>query len=230
MLVAGVDGCRNAWIVAIVRAEGLLTLESLTVVPDFDAILSLTRDCTHVGIDVPIGLADYYPRLPDVAARKQLGSLRSSVFPVPIRAVLGCADYVAACDLQESLWGRRISTQMYRGILPKIREVDTRMTPFLQHRVFEVHPEVCFWAMNGAHPLEASKHTLQGIEMRRALLAKHYDEDVGLRPLPRPATRDDALDACAVAWTAYRKAQGLSRTLPEHPDVDARGLRMEIVY
>ena len=60
MLVAGVDGCKNAWVVAIASAESLLVLESLTVVPSIDAILKLTRDCTYVGIDVPIGLLYFF--------------------------------------------------------------------------------------------------------------------------------------------------------------------------
>jgi predicted RNase H-like nuclease len=42
--------------------------------------------------------------------------------------------------------------------------------------------------------------------------------------------RDDLLDACVLAWTAYRIATAQAQRVPDHPQEDSRGLRMEIWY
>ena len=39
---------------------------------------------------------------------------------------------------------------------------------------------------------------------------------------------DDVLDACAVAWTAARRAAGLSRSLPDPPEVFSDVVRSAI--
>ena len=46
--------------------------------------------------------------------------------------------------------GKSLSAQAH-AICTKIAEVDQLllMSPALRHRVREVHPEVCFWAING---------------------------------------------------------------------------------
>ena len=38
------------------------------------------------------------------------------------------------------------------------------------------------------------------------------------------AQSDDVLDACAVAWTATRRAAGLSMSLPDPPEVFSDGI------
>ena len=44
------------------------------------------------------------------------------------------------------------------------------------------------------------------------------------------SAQDDLYDACAAAWTAGRIAYKTAQHLPDKPEFDARGLRMEIVY
>lgn len=230
MLVAGVDGCKGGWLVARVEAERFLFLESVQVVPSFRDMLDLTRDCVAVGVDIPIGLMGRDPRQPDREARGVLGSPRaSSVFPAPVRAVLSCYGYREACDVSQAVCGKRISKQLFM-ILPKIREADAAMTPELQERIVEVHPEVCFWKMNGCVTVPASKHTQDGLAQRRALLSEWYTDDLSHRSYPARANLDDFLDACAAAWTASRVARGIAQRLPPDPARDERGLRMEIVY
>ena len=40
---------------------------------------------------------------------------------------------------------------------------------------------------------------------------------------------DDVLDACAVAWTAHRRAVGDARSLPDPPEVFSDGIRAAII-
>jgi predicted RNase H-like nuclease len=44
------------------------------------------------------------------------------------------------------------------------------MTPELQQRVVEVHPEVSFWAMAGKQPMQHKKRRQAGYDERAALL------------------------------------------------------------
>jgi predicted RNase H-like nuclease len=48
--------------------------------------------------------------------------------------------------------------------------------------------------------------------------------------LARPASPDDAIDTIVAACSARRWAEGSAERLTADPPVDARGLRMEIVY
>jgi predicted RNase H-like nuclease len=182
------------------------------------------------GIDIPIGLADKEPRPCDVAARRALGPRRSSVFPAPVRAVLDADSYADACALSRRACGKGISKQLY-NILDKIRTVDALQTPRLQDQLFEMSPELSFAQLTG-RPMRANKRTAEGRAARRQALtgAAALGETVsGMldEPLPAGAKRDDVIDALIGAWTARRRAAGLHMRLGG--DVDARGLRMEIL-
>ncbi len=47
---------------------------------------------------------------------------------------------------------------------------------------------------------------------------------------PKKVALDDILDAAAAAWTASQAVIGRAKTLPENPEFDSRGLKMEILY
>jgi predicted RNase H-like nuclease len=193
-----------------------------------------------IAVDIPIGLPEQTGiggRLPDIAARKVLGQRQSAVFAVPSRAAIMQEDYRQACEkaLATSDPPRKVSKQAF-NLFPRIREVDSLMTPGLQNRVVECHPEVAFWAMNDKQPLELAKKVKSrpnepGLAYRRGLLERHgfpagFLADTAF---PRSAAGpDDFLDACACAWTAARVLAGTSDTFPANPPLDPRGLRQEI--
>lgn len=118
------------------------------------------------------------------------------------------------------------------AILPKILEVDQALTPDLawQEWVMEVHPEVCFWALNHHEPMRHNKKKPEGAEERTRLLRRVFETDFAPIKAPRGAAQDDLLDACAAAWTAARFARQEHGTLPESPPRDGKGLLMRIVY
>lgn len=163
-LVVGVDGCPAGWVCFHVDLQSRAT--SVAVVSKISELISATPRPLLVGIDIPIGLPLKGPRACDLAARRLLGQPRSSsVFPAPVRATLAAKSYEQACQLSIQAHGKSMSKQAYE-IIAKIREVDGLMTPELQTWVFEVHPEVSFYTLNGRHPLEHSKHEREGKDER----------------------------------------------------------------
>ncbi len=236
--VAGVDGCRGGWLCVIRQADPPFE-ERLLLAKTVGEILSHPRKPEAIAIDIPIGLPERLSgagRSCDGAARKVLGKRAAAVFSVPARAAVNELDYVSACAaaFAASEPARKISKQMFH-LFPKIREVDGLMTPSLQSRVFECHPEVAFFIMNGREPLHEPKKRrgrphAPGLDFRRALLmAQGYSEAFVRGPCPANAAADDLLDACACAWTAARIFKGQAMRFPEMPPLDRRGLRMEIL-
>ena len=177
-IVAGVDGCRAGWVV-VLRPLDDAGRATVQIVATFADILALAPPPAIIAIDVPIGLPDRAVvggRAADVEARTVLGDRKSAVFSVPARLAVMEPDYRTACDLAfaHSDPPRMVSKQMF-NIFPKIREVDALMTPALQTRVREVHPEVAFAALNGWTPLAQPKQVKSsphepGLALRRNLL------------------------------------------------------------
>lgn len=236
-IVAGVDGCRGGWIAVFAPSAGDACEARLY--RNFAALLA--SDAKIIAVDVPIGLPERAiagGRQACNEARARLGARQSSVFSVPARAALQAQTYRQACaiNLRHSDPPRKIAKQTY-NILPRIAEVDALMTPTLQARVFECHPELAFWAMNGETPLDLPKKIksrpyAEGMALRRHLLDKARFE-IPEPPAPVSGIRfgeDDLLDACACAVTARRIAAGTAHCFPSDPPRDAKGLRMEIAF
>jgi predicted RNase H-like nuclease len=228
--VIGVDGCRGGWIV--VRWAATVTHH---LCRSFAEVLAM--EASIIAVDMPIGFPQGSGRQAEREVRSRLGERQSSVFSVPSRAAVMCANYLQACsaNLACSDPPKKVSKQIFH-IFPKMREIDQLMTPELQARVFEVHPELAFWAMNGGQSLTLPKKVKgrphpDGLSLRRALLAA---AGFPLAQLPGSNYRaadvgaDDLLDACACAWSARRITEGRAVSFPADPPRDARGLRMAI--
>jgi len=229
----GIDGCRAGWVIAS-SDPGLGALD-FQVVPDLRSALGEAAAGRAVlAVDVPIGLAASWPRAADVEARRFLGAPRaSSVFPSPSRATLAARSYRDACARNRSATGRRVSRQLW-GILPKIAEADRLMTPALQARVREAHPEVTFAVLAGrGRGLEHAKKTPAGERERLAVLRPFvpaFDPGAVRQALgAHTVARDDIVDAAALLVSAGRIHAGRARVFPPAPATDRRGLRMEIV-
>lgn len=241
--VAGVDGCRAGWVVAIASAlertcqmdaPCVLKLKNFVVARTFAEVLSKTRDCKLVCVDIPIGLSNgAEPRECDVAARQLLGGRRaSSVFPTPIRQCLLANDPETASKICFEYLGKKLNRQSF-FIMPKIREVDRVMTPELQQRVREIHPEISFWVLNGKKPTQHNKKRLVGRNERIKLLAPIFPDVQQLIAKARQTRHvapDDILDALVAAWTAGQAVVRKAKTLPENPKIDRKRLKMEILY
>lgn len=179
---------------------------------------------------MPIGLVTGpEPRVADAATRKRIGKRRSSVFTPPCRAALAAPDYPAANAEQRAMTGKGLSKQSWM-IAPKMREVDAAMSPALQTRVREGHPELAFTICNGA-PMLAHKTKLHGLfERLRVLHGLGFDPAALATDLPISvdAAADDLLDACILTHVAARCYRGEAERVPAAPATDARGLSMEM--
>ena len=238
-VVAGVDGCPGGWFAVLMDTENRSTVRT-RLCRMFAEVLELGEAPACIAVDIPIGLPDRAirgGRVCDNEARARLGQRQSSVFSVPARLAVAETDYRAACamNLEHSEPPRKVSKQCV-NLFPKIREVDALMTPELQSRVLEVHPELAFWVLNGGREVPLPKKvrsaaSAPGIDLRRDLLrtAGMPVDDLDVTAYPRrDVGPDDVVDACALAWSALRLLRGEALTLPADPPRDVRGLRMEI--
>lgn len=232
MLVAGIDGTKRGWVVVTLDGDGLDAFGT----PSIKAALAQLQDAVAVAIDMPVGLMDCARpggRRCETAARAILGRRASSVFSSPCRAALDAPDYAAAsaANRASSIHGLGLSKQAH-AIFPKMREIDAALDPALQGRVFEVHPEVCFTqlARLEGQRIGDNKKSWAGATQRIALLEGGGVAVSALMSRTRElgAASDDIIDAAVAAWTARRRATGAAYCLPEDPDCDTRGLRMEM--
>jgi predicted RNase H-like nuclease len=228
--VVGVDGCPGGWI-----AVRWAATVSYHLCRSFTEVMGL--DAAVIAVDMPIGFPHGSGRAAEREVRQRLGERQSSVFSVPSRAAVMCADYRESCaaNLASSDPPKKVSKQIF-NIFPKMREIDALITPELQSRIVEVHPELAFWAMNGEASLPLPKKVkgaahVPGLELRKGLLAAAGFPLVALPPAAyrrADVGADDLIDACACAWSARRILEGLAVRFPADPPLDARGLRMAI--
>ena len=132
---------------------------------------------------------------------------------------------------------RRFFSRQAFAIVPKIKEVneylaDNRNSPVV---VREVHPELCFWGLNGGVAMQHAKKKRAGFDERLELLQKFLPNAQALvqEPLDKhkrsAVARDDIIDALVALITGCT-ADNQLLSLPANPPLDARGLAMEIVY
>jgi predicted RNase H-like nuclease len=236
--LAGVDGCPTGWIVAFVRAD--LEEARVCLLPRFADVPAAPEAPAVIAIDIPIGLPErvgYGGRAAENAVRPLLGARQSSVFSVPSRSAIAAEDYREACRvaLATSEPPRKVSKQLFM-LAPKIREVDAvlRESTTLAQRVFEVHPEVAFWRLNGEAALSQPKKVKSrpyepGLALRRTLLiGAGLPAAVVEASPPKGAGPDDLIDALACVAIARRIHAGEARPFPDPPERDAFGLPMAI--
>ena len=205
--------------------------------PTMNDLLNAWSAADRICIDIPIGLP--HPACPtracDLAARKVLGPRASSVFSPPSRPAAFAPTYADARRLNLEAVSRSLSAQAW-GICRKIREVDLalRREPDWCHRVFEIHPEVCFGSLAGGQPMAHPKKTPEGRAERIAVLEGHEPRtrnvlDAALSRYKRSeAQADDMLDALVALVTA-RTEEAMLVSWPGVPEFDECGLPMRVV-
>ncbi len=121
-------------------------------------------------------------------------------------------------------------------ILDKVDQVDRfmRSEAACLVKVYETHPEVAFWRMNGEIELtnpkkRKSRPFADGLEERETLLLRSgLEKSFVTSPPPIGAGRDDKLDALACLVVAKQIYAGKAICLPDPPDYDKHGLPMAI--
>ena len=137
--------------------------------------------------------------------------------------------YAEACaTLAPRLWqgrSRSSCTTSWTRSAPSTR----CRRPRLQDQLFEMSPELSFATLTGA-PMPANKRTADGPDRppdAGARVRLRRDRSARRRPARPAQSGTTCSDALVGAWTARRRAAG--RQLQLGGDVDAPGLRMEII-
>jgi predicted RNase H-like nuclease len=235
-MIGSADGCKAGWLLAIAEAWPSAKPPLVYVCGSFEGLVATTRDCEAVMVDIPIGLpSGSAKRSCDVEARRILGNGGASrVFFAPPREILFAATPMEFQAAHRNACGIGAGLPVW-GIIPKLREVDCAMTPAVQARIKEFHPELA-WARLAGHVMD-SKHTQAGVSTRLALLSEYVAGLDALaewtRKLGRSAGIDDLLDALvglSVAESVCANSSVDHRIPTAQPQIDARGLRMEIWF
>lgn len=234
-MIAGVDGCKAGWLVAIADQWPVETLVQLIICDTFSSVVMVTKDCQMTVVDMPIGLPECnnessFPRVCDLEAKQLLALQASSVFFAPPRKSLSAATPTQFQEIHRELTGRGAGLPVW-GIVPKIKEVDEAMNPALQKRIFEFHPELAWRRANNNLPLEKKK-SIKGQQQRRSIL------EVAIQELPRHETwtakvgRGAAIDDLFDALIGLKVASEFDKShlLPQQPHIDGKGLKMQYVF
>ena len=223
-LVAGVDGVRGGWAMAVTAVADGADVE-FSVWSGLEQLWAeaRARDLLVVGFDMPVGLPGAERRTADIAARELLQARRSSLFWTPPLCTIeehhSVEDHAATGDAgadaaaagagyaagyaqanrrarEQTGWG--LSRQTF-ALMPKIRELRDALAPedfapAALPRAAEVHPESSFVRLAGA-PMTASKQKLAGIQERFAALASVFGNISEAALLnPLPGPLEPALD------------------------------------
>jgi len=233
--VAGVDGCKGGWVVAL---RNLNTAQwQLQLCSCFHDVLQIQPEPLITAVDMPIGLLQAgVPggRVCDQRARRMLGQPRGrSVFSPPSRPALQANTFTAA---QQQNQPAGLTMQAF-CLFSKLRQIDAAMTQGLQMTVREIHPEVSFCSANNMQPMAANKKSVQGRNQRLQVLGHAYGQGwnqwwnrASVMFARNMIALDDIIDAHIAAWSAERIQLGTALQLPPNPPVDAKGLCMEILH
>ena len=221
--LAGVVPCPGGWLVAPGRLQGVtLSPADPTVLPTLIDVLDYKPAYEIIALATPVGLLDEHRRggrTCEREARRLLGPRRgAAIASAPSRSAL--AEAAGAPGL----------SAVARLHLRSTREAAEQIQPYWQRTVYEVHPELSFYQLNGDQPLSSSKRTPVGRKERRDLLEARLPGVQRLLDARLPGARDRHLiDAAACLWTARRVAGRAVQRLPDNPEWDSQGLRMEFV-
>lgn len=224
-LVAGVTPCRGGWLVASAKLHGtIFAPEDPKRVNTFVEVVDERPSYSVIALNAPIGYLNKTKvggRACDREARLLLGRRGSAVKSAPVR-IDSSRDIDLLPDHLDAI---------SRVLLRRYREVANEMAPFRQRTIYEVNPELSFFQLNGEVPLQWSKHSEKGTGERRALLEEKVPGvlriiDAENVPGVRPS---HLLDAAAILWSARRIFAKAALRIPEDPEWDEHGLRMELL-
>jgi predicted RNase H-like nuclease len=226
-LIAGVEPCPGGWLAVGARLQGITSFptapeifptfaELLDCRPAFD-IIAVHCHLSFPAEDTPGG------RTCDRMARELLGWPRSGAITSP-----PSRRFLSTGDLDQR--ARTGLSPIAAHMLARYAEVAQEMQPYRQRQVFEVHPELSFYQLNHDKPMLHAKATPQGVLERRALLEACIPGVEAVLEAVLPGTElTDLLDATAGMVTARRIAARAVDRLPEDPEWDEQGIRMELL-
>jgi predicted RNase H-like nuclease len=222
-IIAGVVPCNSGWLTASCKIAGVtISIEEPMIFESFAEILDYKPAYSVIGVHAPIGFLDEAApkgRECDKLAREMLGPRRgASIRSAPSRAVLR-GEIDSGVDAVTGI------------LLHHYREISQEVAPYRQRTVYSVEPELTFFELNHDKPLQYSKRSELGREERKALLVARLDQVDRILEADIPRVKESRLiDVAACMWSARRIFAKIGHRIPENPEWDSEGLRMEIIY
>jgi predicted RNase H-like nuclease len=233
--IAGVDGCPGGWLCVILDTDtGAFRVSLFRLAAE---LLAHDPFIQLMTIDMLIGLVSTGRRRCDELARNLLGNRHVCVQNAPIRPALYAPSRLAASAVTHAAVNRQVGSNEW-ALYPKIINLDLAITPLHQRWCFEIHPEVSFCGWNNGVPIQDEKDSDAGRQAREALIDAAWPNarpDLLASLQQQGMSRDhyaldDLNDAFAALWTARKILLGQAQRIPNVPEIDARGLRMEMWY
>ena len=174
-----------------------------------EQVIRAFPDAAVFGVDIPIGYPTRGMRMADVQARAVLGPRGRSVFDAcpPKLLKLETYEQVQAEVERARRKGVEVPCPSRQSWSIKPKMIEANRLAQSDQRVFEVHPEVSFWAMRAQKPVVENKRTWSGFWIRRRLLQQQGILIPDVIENGDLAGTDDVLDAAACAWSAQRIAR-----------------------
>jgi predicted RNase H-like nuclease len=228
-LLAGVVPTKAGWVVASAKLQGIqIYPNEPELLENLQDVLDYRPSFRVIALGAPIGLLEEPVeggRKCDREARQLLGFPRAGAVPTPpVRKALQATTYEEAARLSGGMGA------VTWGLLRRYAEVEREMAPYRQRIVFEVQPELSFYQLNEDKPMQFSKRSHIGMEERRELLKGRIQGMERIVDFELPKVKPwQLIDAAACLWTTRRIASRAMTRLPEDPEWDETGLRMELV-
>jgi predicted RNase H-like nuclease len=227
-ILAGVEPVTGGWLVVPGNLQGVnLMPQPAFVLATLTEVLDYRPSFSIVALHSPIGFMDKAGevRTCDLRARELLGPRAAAIVLAPSRELLQARSFEEAQAIEPG-----IDIARWRS-LRKTAEAAREVQSWNQRTVFEVHPELGFFHMNGDKPVPFGRSSMLGLAEREQLVCRSLPgAERVLRERPRGVREAKLVDALADLWTARRiAAHAITRTSPE-PTWDSEGLRMDIVY
>jgi predicted RNase H-like nuclease len=228
-LLAGVVPTKAGWVVASAKLQGIqMYPNEPELLPNITEVLDYRPSFKVIALNAPIGLLDLPSdggRSCDREARQLIGFPRAGAIPTPpVRAALKATTYEEAARMSGGMGA------VTWGLLGRFAEVDSEMAPYRQRTVFEVQPELCFYQLNDDKPMRFSKRSHIGMEERKDLLMSRIAGMERIVEAELPKVKPwQLIDAAVCLWTTRRIMSRAMTRIPEEPEWDESGLRMEVV-
>lgn len=216
--------CATGWLVAVAKLHGTtFAPEEPRVLESFVEVLDQRPAFAAIALNAPIGYLDEFARggrTCDREARSLLGHRGSAIQSAPVRSQVEEGSPITTARL----------SAVTRQLLPRYREVAAEMAPYRQRIVYEVNSDLSFYQLNEDVPMRWPKQSELGQAERRALLAQKIPggERIFDAMLPR-VPKSHLLDVAAFMWTARRIFARAGVRVPQDPEWDEQGLRMEMI-
>ena len=229
-LLAGVIPTKAGWLIASAKLQGIqMYPNEPELLDDLQDVIDYRPSFKVIALGAPVGLLEEPVeggRACDRAARQLIGFPRAGAIPTPpVRKALEAQTYEEAARLSGGMGA------VTWGLLRRYAEVAREMAPYRQRTIFEVQPELSLYQLNDNKPMQFSKRSHIGMEERKDLLKGRIQGMERIVEADVPGVKPwQLIDAAACLWTTRRIASRAMTRIPEDPEWDETGLRMEYVY